>query len=59
MKRKAPRLPLEGYRVVELAHHLAGPLVGMHLADTRAILKELRYSSREITRLLAAKTVRA
>ena len=30
---KAPRLPLDGYRVVELAHHLAGPLAGMHLAD--------------------------
>lgn len=28
-----PRLPLAGYRVVEMAHHLAAPLAGMHLAD--------------------------
>src|SRR5437762_1826205 len=27
------RGPLAGYRVVELAHHLAGPLGAMHLGD--------------------------
>ena len=27
------RAPLSGYRVVELAHHLAGPLGAMHLGD--------------------------
>lgn len=32
--RRPPRAqPLTGYRVVELAHHLAGPLAGQHLGD--------------------------
>lgn len=31
--RPAPTQPLSGYRVVELAHHLAGPLAGQHLGD--------------------------
>lgn len=30
---RPPALPLEGFRVVELAHHLAGPLATMYLAD--------------------------
>ena len=30
---RPPRLPLEGYRVVEMAHHLSAPLAGMHLGD--------------------------
>lgn len=29
----ARTLPLTGYRIVEMAHHLAGPLAAMHLAD--------------------------
>ncbi len=33
MKRRALRLPLEGYRVVEMAHHLAAPLAAMYLGD--------------------------
>jgi crotonobetainyl-CoA:carnitine CoA-transferase CaiB-like acyl-CoA transferase len=33
VKRRAPRLPLAGYRVVELAHHLAAPLAAMYLGD--------------------------
>jgi crotonobetainyl-CoA:carnitine CoA-transferase CaiB-like acyl-CoA transferase len=28
-----PKLPLQGYRVVEMAHHLAAPLAAMYLAD--------------------------
>jgi crotonobetainyl-CoA:carnitine CoA-transferase CaiB-like acyl-CoA transferase len=32
-RRRPPKLPLEGYRVVEMAHHLAAPLAAMHLAD--------------------------
>ncbi|MGH7278065.1 MAG: CaiB/BaiF CoA transferase family protein, partial [Candidatus Rokuibacteriota bacterium] len=32
-KRTKRRLPLEGFRVVELAHHLSAPLAAMHLAD--------------------------
>jgi crotonobetainyl-CoA:carnitine CoA-transferase CaiB-like acyl-CoA transferase len=32
-KQKPPAQPLSGYRVVELAHHLAGPLAGQHLGD--------------------------
>lgn len=32
-RRRPPKLPLEGYRVVELAHHLAAPLAAMYLAD--------------------------
>lgn len=28
-----PRLPLEGFRVVEMAHHLAAPLAAMYLGD--------------------------
>ncbi|MBI4246231.1 MAG: CoA transferase [Candidatus Rokubacteria bacterium] len=32
-QRRAPRLPLSGYRVVEMAHHLAAPLAAMHLGD--------------------------
>ena len=32
-RRPAPPQPLRGYRVVELAHHLAGPLAGQHLGD--------------------------
>lgn len=31
--KRTPRLPLAGYRVVEMAHHLAAPLAAMHLAD--------------------------
>ncbi len=31
--RRAPRLPLAGIRVVEVAHHLAAPIAAMHLAD--------------------------
>jgi len=31
--RVVPRYPLEGYRVVELAHHLSAPLASMYLAD--------------------------
>jgi CoA:oxalate CoA-transferase len=31
--RRVPAQPLTGYRVVELAHHLAGPLAGQHLGD--------------------------
>ena len=31
--RRAPRLPLAGIRVVEMAHHLAAPIAAMHLAD--------------------------
>ncbi len=30
---RRPRQPLEGYRVVEMAHHLAAPLAAMYLAD--------------------------
>jgi crotonobetainyl-CoA:carnitine CoA-transferase CaiB-like acyl-CoA transferase len=30
---RRPRLPLEGFRVVEMAHHLAAPLAAMHLGD--------------------------
>lgn len=33
MKRRARSLPLAGYRVVELAHHLAAPLAAMYLGD--------------------------
>ena len=29
----APKRPLEGFRVVEMAHHLAAPLAAMHLGD--------------------------
>ena len=32
-RRPASAQPLTGYRVVELAHHLAGPLAGQHLGD--------------------------
>src|SRR5688572_7486297 len=32
-RRRARAQPLSGYRVVELAHHLAGPLAGQHLGD--------------------------
>lgn len=32
-RRPQPTQPLTGYRVVELAHHLAGPLAGQHLGD--------------------------
>mgnify|MGYP000607408676 CR=1 FL=1 len=32
-RRRPPALPLAGYRVVELAHHLAAPLAAMYLAD--------------------------
>ncbi len=32
-RRRTPPQPLSGYRVVELAHHLAGPLAGQHLGD--------------------------
>jgi crotonobetainyl-CoA:carnitine CoA-transferase CaiB-like acyl-CoA transferase len=28
-----PKRPLEGFRVVEMAHHLAAPLAAMHLGD--------------------------
>lgn len=31
--KRPPRLPLEGYRVVELAHHLSAPLAAMYLGD--------------------------
>ncbi len=31
--RRAPRLPLAGIRIVEIAHHLAAPIAAMHLAD--------------------------
>jgi CoA:oxalate CoA-transferase len=30
---RRPRQPLEGYRVVEMSHHLAAPLAAMYLAD--------------------------
>ncbi len=33
MKRRAGKLPLTGFRVVEMAHHLAAPLAGMYLGD--------------------------
>jgi crotonobetainyl-CoA:carnitine CoA-transferase CaiB-like acyl-CoA transferase len=33
MKRRPPKLPLEGYRVVEMAHHLSAPLAAMYLGD--------------------------
>lgn len=33
MARPARRLPLQGFRVVEMAHHLSAPLAGMYLAD--------------------------
>ncbi len=33
LARRALRLPLEGYRVVEMAHHLAAPLAAMYLGD--------------------------
>lgn len=32
-RQRPPALPLAGYRVVELAHHLAAPLAAMYLAD--------------------------
>ncbi|MEK7385964.1 MAG: CoA transferase, partial [candidate division NC10 bacterium] len=32
-RRVAPRLPLAGYRVVEMAHHLSAPLASMYLGD--------------------------
>src|SRR5689334_17619774 len=31
--RRAPRLPLAGLRIIEMAHHLAAPIAAMHLAD--------------------------
>ncbi len=33
MPRRAPGLPLAGFRVVEMAHHLAAPLAAMYLGD--------------------------
>ena len=33
MATKAGRLPLEGFRVVEMAHHLSAPLAAMYLGD--------------------------
>ncbi len=32
-RRPAPKLPLAGFRVVELAHHLSAPLASMYLGD--------------------------
>lgn len=54
------RGPLSGYRIVEMAHHLAAPLAAMAQlgAHTREILTELKYRSAGIRRLSDAKIVR-